>query len=183
MDDFWPRTISLVDEELDKWLAGELHSMEVVWSIWGYHLPADIANQYVVADPCGIIAGWKERLTTYPTALKKAIIDKHLGSLLYWRDDYHYSNKVVRGDVVFLAGLSARLVHDIVQVLFALNEVYFVGDGSNLDYARKFTTIPDRFADRVMEILYPPLVDGMFEKQRQTIVDLINDVETLSAHP
>jgi len=40
------------------------------------------------------------------------------GTFLYWRHDHHYASKVQRQDVVFLAGLSAKLVHDVVQVLF-----------------------------------------------------------------
>jgi hypothetical protein len=49
----------------------------------------DINNQLVIEDPYQIIANWKARLSVYPSTLKKAILDKNLASLRYWRSDYH----------------------------------------------------------------------------------------------
>ncbi len=92
-------------------------------------------NQYVIDDPHGVLAAWNRLLTPYPLALKQAVINKHHSSLRHWRQDYHYANIIERQDPVFLASLSARLIHDVMQVLFALNETYFPGDGANLVYA------------------------------------------------
>jgi hypothetical protein len=180
IDGIWPRKIVQVDADLDKWFAGEVKPIDMVWTIWGYHLLPDIANQAVIEDPDGIIQRWKERLAHYPPALKKAILEKHGGSLRYWRHDYHYANKVTRGDVVFLAGLSARLVHDMMQVLFALNETYFIGDGQNLKFAETFPIQPENFATRVGEALYPGTAEDKFSQQRENLCRLIDDVLELS---
>ncbi len=102
-------------------------------------------------------------------------------SLRYWRNDYHYANKVKRSDVVFLAGLSARLVHDIMQVLFALNETYFVGDGQNLDFAEQFTIKPEHLSTRIHAILYPRPCENMFTRQRQALCDMIDEIDRLAA--
>jgi hypothetical protein len=109
------------------------------------------------------------------------VLRKHWGALRYWRADYHYASKVRRGDVVFLAGLSAKLVHHLMQVLFALNETYYVGDGQNLEFAEQFRCKPLALSARVAAALYPPPAPTMLEQQRDTLLGLIDDTERLLA--
>ena len=181
IDYCWVRRISDIDAQLDAWLSGRIAPVEMVWTLWGYHLLTDIANQMIIDDPAGVVAAWQARLTPYPQALQRAIIRKHMGSLNYWRSDYHYRNKVERGDVVFLAGIAARLVHDIMQVLFALNQTYYVGDGNNLHYVEQFPIQPRDFAARVTAILYPPHSANVLSEQYEAILKLIDDVAPLAA--
>jgi len=178
VDGVWPRRISDIDAQLTRWIEGNIDIEPKEWSIWGYHLPTDIFNQYVIDDEVGIIARWKQRLMPYPPKLKAAILKKHGSSLRYWRQDYHYANKVARGDVVFLAGLAARLVHDIMQVLFALNETFFPGDGANVKLAEHFAIKPSSFAERVRHILQPQASStaAVCDRQYRLIVMLIDDV-------
>jgi hypothetical protein len=84
--------------------------------------------------------------------------------------------------MVFLASLSASLVHDIMQVLCAINEIYFPGDGHNLSISEHFASKPDSFEKRVEFILYPEGPDKL-EKQYSEIIDLINDVEKTVGAP
>lgn len=179
IDGIWPRTVGEIDAALDSWLKGEIKPVDLVWTIWGYHILTDINNQVIIEDPYNIIGAWKERLSVYPPALKQAIIDKCLASLRYWRSDYHYAHKVERGDVVFLAGMTSKLVHEIIQILFALNETYFVGDGSNLTFVEKFKILPVGFSTRVHDILYPQASDAM-TSQYAALITLIDDVISLA---
>ena len=100
-------------------------------------------------------------------------------SLRFWRHDYHYAHKVERGDVVFLAGMAAKLVHEMIQVLFAVNETYYPGDGTNLAFVEKFEIVPQDFAARVRMILYPPAEDA-FAKQCAELMALIDEVLVLA---
>lgn len=173
IDYCWIRTVAEIDVQLDAWLTGQGHATEMVWTLWGYHVLTDIANQQVLHDPEGIIAAWQARLTPYPASLKQAIIAKHGESLRYWQSDYHYRHKVMRGDVVFLAGMGARLVHDMLQVLFALNECYYVGDGNNLRYVATFAIKPIAVEERItvaLQMLHDP------EHQYRLFQELIADV-------
>ena len=180
IDDFWPRKIGDIEAALDHWLAGKPQVSHPVWTVWGYQLLPDLYFQQALADPYAIVADWKMRLQVYPPPLQKALLDKHLGSLRYWRHDYHYANKVQRQDVVFLAGLSVKLVHDIIQVLFALNESYYVGDGYNLAYLVRLPHQPPDVANRLQTILYPPSSAEMFAEQRNMLLALIDDVDQLA---
>lgn len=179
IDGVWPRTVREIDEAVDAWLRGEIKPLPVVWTIWGYHVLTDVSNQYVIEDPYDIIGAWRALLRVYPPDLKEAILRKYTGSLRYWRHDYHYAHKVARGDVVFLAGMAAKLVHEVIQVLFALNETYFAGDGANLAFAEKFAIVPQNFALRVQAILYPPAEDG-FGRQYGELMGLIDEVLVLA---
>ncbi len=176
VDGIWPRRIAAVDAALDAWLSGDIRPADLVWAVWGYHLLPDLYHQTIIEDPCGVVAGWHRRLRAYPPTLKAALLDKHLAMLRYWREDYHYVSKVRRGDMVFLAGLSAKLVHSVMQILFALNETYFVGDGHNLEFAREFQHRPDDLEERVSDILYPCRQEGMYEAQYAAMIALIDDV-------
>jgi hypothetical protein len=145
------------------------------WTIWGYHILTDINNQFIIEDPYHIIGAWKAHLSVYPPALKQAVLEKYAASLRYWRSDYHYAHKVEQGDMVFLAGMSTKLVHEMIEILFALNETYFVGDGANLVFVEEFRIVPADFAARVREILYPRTPDPL-RGQYSALTALIDDV-------
>ena len=86
-----------------------------------------------------------------------------------------------RGDEVFLAAVSSRLVHDMIQVLFALNREYYVGDGNNLHYVEQFSTRPRDFTRQVKTILYPPQTEDRLHVQHEAIINLIDDLASLVA--
>lgn len=180
VDGCWVRKIPEVDDKLREWLEGQLKPVDVLWTIWGYHLLPDLYYQQAIEDPFGIIEHWKQQMKEYPGTLKKAVLDKHMAFLRYWRNDYHYINKVKRKDTIFLASLSSKIVHSLVQVLFALNDTYFVGDGSNMNFIRKFQHRPPEWEERIQAALYPTCAEDMYERQRETLVHLINDVEELA---
>lgn len=179
IDGVWPRGIAEVDRQLDEWLTGKAAPVPMFWNIWGYNMLTDICNQAIVEDPCGIAQGWKDRLGIYPDALSDSIISRHAFSLRYWRNDYHYRNKVVRKDRVFCASITSRLMNDVMQVLYALNRFYFPGDGMNLIFVKQFSVKLEGMENRVAGILYPCGEPDGLERQYQGMLRLIDDVLAL----
>jgi hypothetical protein len=176
IDGTWPRRIDVIDRELTQWIAGEGVPHDYQWTVWDYHLPTDIFHQRILDDPFGILAGWKARLTPYPDAMRRAVLARWVSFLSYWRSDYHYRSKVLRGDAVFLAGLSAKLAHAMMQVLCARNGIYFPGDGWNLRLAEGFAVTPPHFAERLTAALYPGDDAGAYETQYERLLALIDEV-------
>lgn len=176
IDGVWPRSIDEVDKGLDIWLAGKGVPPHYIWNVWGYHFLTDIYNQAIVEDPCGVAQSWKDRMKAYPDALRDAIIKDRGDSLRYWRADYHYYNKCVRNDCVFMASISSRLINDIMQVIYALNRFYFPGDGLNLIFTQKFQIKPEGLEERVVSILYPGNGPDCLKKQYHEMIALIDDV-------
>lgn len=180
IDGCWIRTVADIDAQLAPWLEGRPQTKDIVWTIWGYHILADIGNQAIIEDPYDIIADWQARMTPYPPQLKAALLENHLESVRYWRGDYHYANKVERGDVVFLVGLTSKLIHELIRILFALNETYYVGDGNNLDFVSSFDIAPANFADRVTAVLTAGAGPEALAAQRAALIQLIDEVEALA---
>ena len=179
IDGVWPRSIAQIDAKLDAWCGGNIVPEDLEWAIWGYYLPTDIHNQHIIDDPDGVLSAWRERLSIYPVELKKAVISKFLSFIRYWRDDYHYENKVIRQDTVFAFGLATKIIHAIVQLIFALNEHHFAGDGKNMAFIAGMEIVPDRFEERVNDILYCANGPGDLTSQRESIVALITEVDQL----
>jgi hypothetical protein len=177
IDGTWPRLIGVIDAEVDQWLAGTARPTPLDWAIWGYHLPTDLVHQMVIDDPDGVMAGWKARLAAYPDALRARILTEELAVLRYWAGDYHYASKVARGDVVFLAGLTSRLVHAILQVVFALNRRWFPGDGWLLAIVEGLPVQPADLAPRITAIL----TARDHAAQRLALIALIQDLDALAA--
>lgn len=146
-----------------------------------YEKPAKMADRHIAYKEIEkLIANWKERLSTYPEALKDSIIKKHVTSLEYWRNDYHYKNKAQRKDAVFLASITTRLVHDMMQVIYALNEFYYPGDGMNLKYTEQFKLKPENFEARVTDIFRISDADDTYEVQYEKLTGLIDEVLELT---
>ena len=178
IDGVWMRSISEIDAGLNKYLSGNIEPEMIEWTVWGYYLPTDIYHQQIIEDPYNIASDWKKRLTPYPRTMKEAVINKHLNRLKYWKADYHYKSKVNRKDAVFLATLTASLVRDVMQVLFAANEYYFPGDGHNISFSKHFAIIPNDFEKRIESILYPENPDKL-SQQYKDVINMINDVENI----
>lgn len=176
IDGAWSRSFSDIDNKLDLWLSGKGQLEPKNWSIWGYTILTDLYNQAIVEDPFGIAANWKARLKTYPDALRNAILTKNSAYISYWRNDYHYISKIRRNDIVFLSSLTCRLIHEIIQIVYALNRFYYPGDGLNLVYTRTFEIKPNAFEDNITAILYPKYSEDMYENQYKQVIELIDEV-------
>jgi len=175
VDGIFPRSYAEVDAQLDLWLNGHGKLVPYEWTVWGYNILTDIYNQQIIEDPYGRAAQWKERLSVYPHALKESQVNHYGSSLEYWRNDYHYLNKVNQGDIVFLAYITCRLVQDIVQIIYALNAFYYPGDGMNLKYSQPFAIKPSDFEARITAALQPTPSNDRNAEQYNTVIGLIDD--------
>lgn len=176
VDECWVRRTGDIEQALKEWVGGTAEPVDLVWTLWGYYLPTDIYNQYPIEDEHGVLTRLQALLTPYPPALKQAIVRRHSRSLRYWSRDYHYRNKVHRGDVVFLASITPRLVHDMLQILYAVGETYYPGDGKNLELLPENIQVPTGFRERVRTALYPGSDSQAFERQWETISSLAEEV-------
>lgn len=181
MDGVWMRSYAGVRRDLDAWLTGTAVPKTFEWTIWGYHLPTDLASQQIAFDPEGVLAGWKQQLAVYPEALGASVLRQYREVLQYWAKDYHYESKVARRDLVFLAGLTGKLTNAILQVVFALNRAYFPGDGWNLPMAAELHRLPPDFVSRMTSILSAGSDADAPRRQRQELIAMIADLEVLIA--
>ena len=98
-------------------------------------------------DPHGTIEKLKTHVIPYPPRLKKAIIDS-----FWWEVEFSLGiaqKSISRADVTYAAGCCFRAVNCLLQVLFAINEQYWMNEKGALALADGFQTSPVRLRERV----------------------------------
>lgn len=107
-------------------------------------------------DPAGHIVALKERVATYPPLLKGKIIASNL-----WLAEFslmHAAGYAGRADVYASSGALTRTAAYLTQVLFALNETYFMNDKTAMaEIAAGFHAasplVPPGYVQRLSSIL------------------------------
>ncbi len=105
----------------------------------------------VLYDPFDIMASLKKRLKTYPPLLKKAIIEKYL-----WEAEFSLKTSLKaanREDIFYVIGCFFRCIACLIQVLFALNERYFINEKSAVMIVDTLTKKPPQFKEMIVTIL------------------------------
>ncbi len=87
-------------------------------------------------DPAGRIARLKEKVKHYPPRLKERIVADWL-----WLAEFtpiHARSFAAAADVYTTVGCLARVASCLTQVLYALNESYFLSDKKAIDELASF---------------------------------------------
>jgi hypothetical protein len=108
-------------------------------------------------------------------------VDDHLRAAKFWPENVHYLSAVARCDVIYAMGIVHQIVHNLIQVIFALNHTYFPGD-KKLDVALDhLATKPERFPERVKRLLLPNAGRSRdtLDAQHTELVELTREVEDL----
>lgn len=112
---------------------------------------AEVALCKPLADPYGEIGALKHRTKPYPPALKQALISGNLWEAQFALDT---SRKAApRGDVVYVTGTLFRCVACLLQVIFALNEQYWLNEKGAMRAVASMPLCPRDFARRTQQLL------------------------------
>jgi hypothetical protein len=105
-------------------------------------------------DPESLIADLKRRVEVYPPKLKQKVITDSL-----WAAEFtllHARGFAAQGDIYNTVGCLTRVVSNLTQALFALNERYFIRDKKVLDEVAKFPGLPSGYIQQIKRILACP---------------------------
>ena len=105
-------------------------------------------------DPELLIAQLKRSIEAYPPKLKQKIITDSL-----WGAEFtliHARGFAAQGDIYNTVGCLTRVVSNITQALFALNERYFLRDKKVMDMVAKFPNLPSGYIQQTNRILARP---------------------------
>ena len=117
-------------------------------------------------DPDGIIADLKSKVIPYPEALQKAIFYSFA-----WEIDFSVmiaKKSIERADVSYAAGSCFCGVSCMLQVLFALNQEYWLNEKGAIAITDRFTVKPEDFRNRVAEIY--KLLDASPEAIERSVI-------------
>ena len=129
-------------------------------------------------DPVDELATLKALAAEYPQPLKFALVEKYLWEAQFALDTGRKS--AGRGDVFYVSGCAFRCAACLVQILFALNERYFVNEKGSVKAASSFEFCPSRFEEVVEDVLgeigrLPPRL----EKSIERLAMLVDEVRAL----
>jgi hypothetical protein len=180
----WLRNIDYIDEIIAECQAGIVKHTLVTWTVMGFYnhcALSDLRNMVPVDDPHGVLAHWKGLVGEYPPKLRAAILARHMDAAKFWPQNFHYLSAIQRGDILYVQGIVNQVVHNLFQVLFALNRAYFPGD-KKLDLAiDHLPTKPADFTARVKRIVASqvPADQAFLAWQCGELNALVNEVEAL----
>jgi hypothetical protein len=140
----------------------------------GFHNHIYLAEVYYCRpcfDPHGVLRGLKERVRSYPPRLKEALIQKYGYDARFMLELARKPAK--RGDVFHVSGCLFRCSAALIQVLFALNERYFMNEKGSLVLTDSFSNRPPDFSRRVGALLSHP------GDRSELLTDSVESMETL----
>jgi len=108
---------------------------------------SEVALCVPLHDPNGTVEKLKEQVIPYPPRLKQAILDS-----FWWEVDFSLGiaqKSIARGDVTYAAGCCFRAVTCLMQVLFAVNEQYWMNEKGAVALADGFQWSPVQLKERV----------------------------------
>lgn len=111
---------------------------------------AEVAVCQPLWDPDGRLAQLKGMARPYPAALQGALVQKFA-----WESDFSIQiarKSIERADVVYAAGCCFRGLMCMLQVLFALNEEYWMNEKGAVKIAQGFSVKPARFQERANDV-------------------------------
>jgi hypothetical protein len=181
----WARNSAMIDTIIAECEQGIVKRDLVCWTITGFYnhcCLSDIKVMMPLEDPAGIIARWKERVAVYPPKLRRAIIEQHLAEARFWPENPHYHSAIKRADVIYTTGIVQQVVHNLLQVLFAINETYFPGDKKLREALEHLSKLPEGFLERLDFLLWPaaPVTEEVLWQQQKELTALMKELATLS---
>lgn len=179
--DFLYRDLSKVEGIINDCLKGHVdmvyqpgHPHGFVSSIY----LAEVAVCQPLWEADGQLSALKQRVRPYPQALQKALIQKFA-----WEIDFALGTgrkSIERKDVTYAAGCCFRAVACMLQVLFALNEEYWLNEKGALLIADKFQLRPNRLKEQIEEAFALLSADSQSIGKAIDVLDEINqDVDVL----
>jgi len=180
----WLRNSEFIENTISDCRAGIVKQELVRWTTTGFFnhcCLSDLKNMIPVEDPAGILSRWQSGLSEYPPKMQETIINKHLSGARFWPHNFHYTSAVERQDVIYTTGIVQQVIHNMIQVLFAVNKTYFPGDKKLANALNHLDRLPDRFVERIQELISPSesVSVELLRHQQVCLQQLLRDLENL----
>jgi predicted nucleotidyltransferase len=153
--DFLYRSLEQIERVIAEAEAGRYEVHYAQQPPFGYFSGAflgDIALSIPLFDPEQRLEPLKQRVTQYPQALRRAVVQDYL-----WMAEFGLTavarKFATRADSYGTAACLATAVNQMVMVLFALNRKYLINDKTALAEVAEFERTPKDFGSRVQKTL------------------------------
>jgi predicted nucleotidyltransferase len=155
--DFLYRSLDHLERVIEDCRRGSIESDFYQQAPYGFHsyiYLGELSVCRVLHDPQGVLAQLKESVIPYPQPLKKAIVSQFLWGVEF---DLEQAGKFAeQGDVYNATGCLTRCASALVQVVYALNERYFINDKGSMREIAAFELKPADFVLVLARVLARP---------------------------
>jgi hypothetical protein len=168
------RDLSFVKRIINECKNGLIESDFYQQPAYGFHsfiYCGEISIAKILFDPAGAISELKEEIKEYPQAPKRMIVNEFL-----WDAEFalpQCDKGAQRSDTLFVAGCLTRIASDLVQVLYAINEVFFVSEKKFFKQEVAFNLRPNNLSARVRRML------GQIGRSREEMLETVLESKTL----
>lgn len=155
--DWLYRDLGQVAVAIDECRAGRSRCYYQIGHPHGFHTHVYAAETYYcrpLHDRWGRLAALKAAATPYPPALRRQLVDEFLFEAGFALETSRKS--AARGDVFHVTGNLFRAAAALVQVLYALNERYWMNEKGAVAAVDAFPRRPPAFAATVTAVLANP---------------------------
>ena len=152
--DFLYRNLDFVSSTIEDCNEGLVRSDYWQQPAYGFHsfmYCTETAICCPLYDPDQVIERLKAKVVHYSPHLKQAIIKNFLWSARFTLENT--SKPASRGEVYLVTGCLARTIHCFVQVLYALNETYYLSEKKLEADLDSFSIRPHNFLERISTLL------------------------------
>lgn len=149
--EIWLRNLSLLVLQVERALSGKIERHYCTWApngFWDHCALADLHSLRIIEDEAGRLADVQDRLRQYPHALKMSLCQVGFASVNFWRGSFHLQTAIERCDEFYLQSILHQIRSELVQALFAINEVYYPGDKKLERWFERLPSLPRDFRAR-----------------------------------
>lgn len=175
------RNLDFVAGTIDECNAGIIRSDYWQQPAYGFHsymYCTETAICRPLYDPEHLLDGLKAKVTHYSPQLQAAISKTFLWSARFTLDNAQKPAK--RGEVYLVAGCLARAIHCLVQVLYAVNETYYMSEKRLAADLHTFKLKPAHLLERITAILGEPgTTAAQLEASLAAVEALYREVDAL----
>lgn len=179
--DFIYRNIDFVDKTIDECLTGKISTdfyQQPAFGFYSYIYCAETKYSKILYDPNNIVSELKNKVNTYPQPLKIKIVNTFL-----WDAQFSLSRaeKAIKiNDFIIVAGCYTRIISDLIQVLYALNETYYFSEKKFLKDFTEFKIKPIDFVFDSEKILCHIEESNSLKISYKKMENLVNSMLTLA---
>ena len=174
------RCKNTMEERVARAVRGEFDIIPQTWTSNGYYsfiYLSELSFLKPILDEDGWLQNLKNQIAVYPPALKANLISTFMRRTRTWIGNFHYQTALPRTDVLFVAPIVVNTLMNMVQVIFAINEVYFTGDKKLERALREMPYCPALLLDNLDFLLRFPHDEAHLKKQAELLEQIYADLQ------
>lgn len=169
-----------MEESISRCLKGQFEIIPQTCTSNGYYTfiyLSELNFLKPILDADGWFMDLKSQISSYPPALKPSIIQTFMRRAGTWIHNFHYRSAIVRKDILFIAPIVVHTLMDIVQMIFAMNEIYFTGDKKLETSLRAMPYCPKALLEHLDFLLQYCKDSAMLEKQAAILEQIYDELQ------